>query len=113
MPDGPFLYLPVLGPSNPRDFTGFVTDIGLDPLTYAIGGYWAAFTYTRFAFAAADARAAHLDDIDQIKKAALDPYATFRSLYRQYRASEIEQTRDDNRATVPAWYPRPATPATQ
>jgi phospholipid-binding lipoprotein MlaA len=48
-----------------------------------------------------------LDELDKIKAGALDPYATFRSLYRQHRASEVEDTRDDDRATVPAWFPQP------
>ena len=34
-----------------------------------------------------------------IKKTALDPYATFRSLFRQHRESKIEETRNDNRTT--------------
>jgi len=49
-----------------------------------------------------------LDAIDQIKKTALDPYATFRSLYRQHRQAQIEDLRNDNRATVPVWFPAPA-----
>ncbi len=31
----PFLFLPVLGPSSPRDAGGFGADIALDPLTWA------------------------------------------------------------------------------
>jgi phospholipid-binding lipoprotein MlaA len=39
-----------------------------------------------------------------VKASALDPYATIRSLYRQHRNAMIEQTKDDNRQTVPDWY---------
>ncbi|MFL5256975.1 MAG: hypothetical protein ACJ8AI_29615 [Rhodopila sp.] len=39
-----------------------------------------------------------------------DPYAVFRSLYRQHRAAELQDLRDDQRATVPAWFPRPEAP---
>ena len=39
---------------------------------------------------ALDQRERHLDDIDSIKKTALDPYATFRSLYRQHRQAQID-----------------------
>jgi phospholipid-binding lipoprotein MlaA len=49
-----------------------------------------------------------LDALDSIKKTALDPYATFRSLYRQHRHAQIEELRNDNRATVPVWFPQPA-----
>ena len=112
--EGPFLFLPVLGPSNPRDATGFGADIALDPLTWVgQGAVVTALDTTRFAVSAVDTRAAHLDDIDRIKAQALDPYATYRSLYRQHRAAQIEETRSDDRRTVPAWFPAAApTPPT-
>ncbi len=110
IPEGPFLFLPVLGPSNPRDATGFGVDIGLDPLTYiGQGATVTALQVGRTGLAAIDARAAVLDDVDKIKQTALDPYATFRSLYRQHRRSEIDNLRHDDPATVPAWFPAPAT----
>ena len=59
---------------------------------------------------ALDARERHLDDIDSIKKTALDPYATFRSLYRQHRQARIEDARNDKRATIPVWFPQSGTP---
>ena len=70
-----------------------------------------ALNWSRYAVSAVDQRERVLDAVDQIKKTALDPYATFRSLYRQHRASEIEQTRNDNRATIPVWFPQPAKAA--
>ncbi len=115
LPSGPFLFLPILGPSNPRDATGFGVDVAIDPLTYVgRGTVVTALDYSRFGLAAVDARAAVLDDLDKIKQQALDPYATFRSLFRQHRDSQIEDTRDDNRATVPAWFAQPpSTTSTQ
>lgn len=112
LPSGPFLFLPILGPTNPRDATGFGVDIALDPLTYVGRGTTVtALDYTRFGLSAIDARAAVLDDLDRIKQQALDPYATFRSLARQHRDSQIQDTREDDRATVPAWFARPPAPA--
>ncbi len=102
----PFLFLPVLGPSNPRDAGGFGANIVLDPLTWASFGGSTAVGVTRFGVGAVDARERAIDPIDSVKKTALDPYATFRSLYRQNRASEIDKVRDDNAATVPAWFGR-------
>lgn len=101
---GPFLFLPVLGPSDPRDATGFGADFALDPLTYVSFGGSAALGYSRFGLGAVDERSRLIGDIDQIKRNALDPYATFRSLYRQNRESDIQRVRDDNQATVPAWF---------
>lgn len=104
--EGPFLFLPVLGPSNPRDASGFGVDLALDPLTYATFGGSTAVELGRFGLGAVDTRERLIDPIDGVKRTALDPYATFRSLYRQNRQSEIDGTRDDRRATVPAWFKR-------
>ncbi len=115
VPEGPFLFLPVLGPSDPRDAIGFGVNILLDPFTWIGGPHdtgLTAFNWSRYALSAVDARERVLDSLDQIKKTALDPYATFRSLYRQHRHGQIEDMRNDKRATVPAWFPQPKdTPA--
>ncbi len=105
VPEGPFLFLPVLGPSNPRDATGYGVDILFDPLTYAPSGHgMRTLDYTRVGLSAVDSRERVLDEVDSIKKTALDPYATFRSLYRQNRESTIEQLEAQKPGTVPNWY---------
>jgi len=103
---GTFLFLPVLGPSNPRDLTGFGADIAFDPLTWASFGGSATLGYSRYGLTAVDVRERNIDTIDSVKKTALDPYATFRSLYRQNRAAEIEKIKNDHATTVPAWFIR-------
>jgi phospholipid-binding lipoprotein MlaA len=111
VPEGPFLFLPVLGPTDPRDAAGFGVDIALDPFTWVgppSNTGLTVFKWTRYGLNAIDARERVLDPIDQIKKTALDPYATFRSLYRQHRHAQIEELRNDNRATVPVWFAQPA-----
>ena len=109
VPEGPFLFLPVLGPSSPRDAAGFGTDIAIDPFTWIGRGITAVTIagWTRTGLGALDERTDLLDAIDQIKKTALDPYATFRSLYRQNRAGKLAKLRADNRATIPIWWPQP------
>jgi phospholipid-binding lipoprotein MlaA len=110
--DGPYLYLPVLGPSGPRDAAGFGTDIVLDPFTWIGQGYIVSdLGYARFGASAIDTRAQLLDPIDKVKAQALDPYATFRSLYRQHRQSQLDDIRSDTRATVPNWFPHAASNA--
>lgn len=104
--EGPFLFLPVLGPSNPRDAAGFAGNLVLDPLTFATFGGSRTLGIARFGVAAVDTRERLLDPIDNIKKSALDPYATFRSLYRQNRQAEVEARREPDPATVPAWFKR-------
>lgn len=105
VPDGPFLFLPVLGPSNPRDATGYGVDVLFDPFTYVPSGHGLrTFEAARIGVAALDARSQVLSEVDSVKKTALDPYASFRSLYRQNRESTIDRARMENRATVPNWY---------
>jgi phospholipid-binding lipoprotein MlaA len=109
MPDGPYLYLPVLGPSSPRDLLGMGGDYALDPFSWVIRGFiFEDASFARMGLTAVDTRASYLTDLDRITAQALDPYATIRSLYRQNRQSKIQAARHDQPATVPAWYPQPA-----
>ena len=105
VPSGPFLFLPVLGPSNPRDATGYGVDVAFDPFTYVPSGHGLlTLNYARYAVGVVDARERVLDEVASIKRTALDPYATFRSLYRQNRQSTIDNLRTTKDATVPNWY---------
>ncbi len=107
VPEGPFLFLPILGPSGPRDAAGFGVDIALDPFGWVGRGTRAATaaTWTRTGVGAVSERERLLDPVEQIKKTALDPYATFRSLYRQNRTGKLDTMRADTRATIPVWWP--------
>ena len=105
VPQGPYLFLPLLGPSSPRAATGFGVDVGLSPLTYVPRGFGLlTLNDSLYGVGIVDGRARVLDEFDQINREALDPYATLRSLYRQHRAAEIEAVRSDNRMTTPDWF---------
>lgn len=95
MPDGVYLFLPVLGPSNPRDTVGFGIDTVMDPFGWiGQGSTVEALRWSRFGMSAIDARARVLDDLDRITGQALDPYATIRSLSRQHRQSQVDDVRN-------------------
>ena len=101
--EGPFLFLPLLGPSSPRDGIGYGADIGMDPLTWInAGAVVTDLGYARWGLDVVDTFAEVQPDIDKALATALDPYATYRSLYRQYRQAAIEKARDDMRAAAPA-----------
>jgi phospholipid-binding lipoprotein MlaA len=110
IPEGPFLFLPVLGPSDPRDAVGVGADIAMDPITWLPGNLATNLGYVRFGMTAVDTRAGLLGTLDKIEAQALDPYATLRSLYRQSRQSKVDDIRNDTTATQPSWYPAPAKP---
>jgi phospholipid-binding lipoprotein MlaA len=88
--EGPYLVLPLVGPSNPRDLAGRAVDALFDPVTYVTFGLDAGYIgVARTGLETADFRARNLKTIDEIRKGSLDYYATVRSLYRQRRADEI------------------------
>ena len=89
-PEGPFLMLPLLGPSPPRDSLGLVFDYFVDPLTYAFDNNdveW--LSGVRYGVRAIDSRSRTVAALDEIERTSIDFYATVRSLYRQQRADEI------------------------
>ncbi|HET6521966.1 MAG TPA: VacJ family lipoprotein, partial [Geminicoccaceae bacterium] len=84
--EGPYLMVPLLGPSNPRDLSGRVVDLFLDPMTYI------APTEARVGRTAADAvtlREQNLESLNTLERTSLDFYAAVRNSFRQYRAAEI------------------------
>ena len=103
MPGGPYLMLPILGPSNPRDAIGRVVDFFIDPLNiWATNNNedWIIPTHT--ALKAIDFRALHYDTFEDLEKSSLDFYAAVRSLYRQRRIDKINNGKIDPSTSVPS-----------
>jgi len=84
---GPYLVLPILGPSNLRDAFGKIPDWFAHPVNSIDNDY---LMYGLKAGEAVDKRAKVLDLTDEVYRSSLDPYATFRSGYTQYRESEVK-----------------------
>ncbi len=115
VPAGPYLYLPVVGPSSTRGALGFAADSAFDPFNYVPHGYGLlTLNWAKLGLGALDARSRYASDLEHVKAGALDPYATFRSLYRQNTESLVEEARKDSLPnTTPANVPPPpANPAT-
>ncbi|HEX3954486.1 MAG TPA: VacJ family lipoprotein [Stellaceae bacterium] len=88
--EGPYIMLPVLGPSNPRDLVGQVGDSFGDPGNIVAGDYnliWASIA--RGLAQGIDERARNIDNLADIEHTSIDFYATIRSLYKQRREAEI------------------------
>ncbi|MDB5436773.1 MAG: VacJ family lipoprotein [Phenylobacterium sp.] len=86
---GPYLFVPLLGPSTFRDAFGGVADIGLNPLTYA---RYPSKTEIGVATTIVDGLGDRVEaqrDLDTIRQTSTDPYATLRSYYLQNRQAEI------------------------
>ncbi|HEX9767755.1 MAG TPA: VacJ family lipoprotein [Kiloniellales bacterium] len=101
--EGPYLVLPLLGPSNVRDATGKVVDIFLDPFTYIADETgkeeWQLY---RAGLEGLDFRTRNLETLDEIERDALDFYARLRSLYRQRRDAEIKNEVDSKADAEPS-----------
>lgn len=87
--DSPYLLIPLLGPSNPRDFTGRVVDIFLSPLHYVAlpGGIFTSLGGT--ALKELDKRSMTVGDLTRLADTASDPYAVERSQARTRRQTAI------------------------
>lgn len=90
VPAGPYIVLPILGPSDPRDAVGMVAANYADPgNAVASAEHYTWVIYARDAVDAIDQRARYLGVLDRMKSTSLDYYAAMRSLYRQRRAAMI------------------------
>ncbi len=101
VPEGPYLVLPVLGPSNPRDAVGMGAQGYLDPYRYVVRNNHVStlVAYSPAIAGGIDQRARALDALDALQKESIDYYAALRSLFRQNRAAQL---RGDESPAAPA-----------
>jgi phospholipid-binding lipoprotein MlaA len=97
VPAGPYLVLPLLGPSDVRDGFGTIVDFQLDPTSYinpvSIRNYV-------FVVRLINARANLLGASDLLSNAALDKYSFVRDAYVQRRAYLLH---DGNSTALPSY----------
>jgi phospholipid-binding lipoprotein MlaA len=93
--EGPYLMLPLIGPSPPRDLAGRGVDTFLDPVTYF--DFRSKFYYQlgQAVLQMVDMRSRNLDTLDDIERSSIDFYAATRSLYLQHRAAEVRGSAPD------------------
>jgi phospholipid-binding lipoprotein MlaA len=87
--DAPYLLVPIVGPSNPRDLAGKVVDIFLDPLEYITvpGGIFTSIGHA--AVNQLDARSEHVGRLNGLVETTRDPYAVERHDSRARRQAEV------------------------
>ena len=83
---GPYLIIPIIGPSNLRDLGGTVVEYFVDP----VGNNLPNREYISIG-SGFDARVNVDDQIDQVKKSSSDRYEMIKSIYYQNRQSQIEE----------------------
>ncbi|MBR1601565.1 MAG: VacJ family lipoprotein [Alphaproteobacteria bacterium] len=92
VPDGPFIVLPLLGPSTPRATVGMAADTLSNPTYWAdyythFGDKWEgyAFYYGITALGFVSVREENLELLDNLTANSVDPYATVKAAYIQNR----------------------------
>ena len=87
IPAGPYLVLPVIGPSSARDVIGFAGDWVTHPIYTRIDS--ATISWTLYGIRYVDDRADQLGVRNILESAAFDPYAFLRDSYLQRRESLV------------------------
>jgi phospholipid-binding lipoprotein MlaA len=83
---GPYIVLPLFGPSDTRDAIGRAVDIALDPFTYLLNRN---AMLARAGVTAVVAREELLKPLDELRAGSLDYYVSLRSSYLQNRQAEL------------------------
>ncbi|CAB3795956.1 MlaA family lipoprotein [Pararobbsia alpina] len=97
VPPGPYLVLPLFGPSDVRDGLGTLVDLELDPMTYINPVSLRNYVYV---VRLINTRANLLGASDLLANAALDKYSFVRDAYVQRRAYLLQ---DGNSGALPSY----------
>lgn len=124
VPSGPYLVLPVYGPSSLRDAAGKLADTVISPLNWWNYDGKLAVDSTIWVADGIDDRVAIDPLYLDVQRNSLDPYATIRSAYQQNRAAAVrgdakedvqalpDFDSDPAPAKAPAPKPAPSAPTT-
>lgn len=95
---GPFLFLPLIGPTTVRDFLGGEIDALVLPLS--LGKLYGGTTYPipRRVVRVLDNRAEFDEQLHKLRDGTADPYAARREYYLQQRQAEIDELRGRHRS---------------
>lgn len=89
MQSGPYIVLPLLGPSNVRDTLGMIGDMALDPFNSCC--LTPDERYARFGAGGVSLREQSIEVINDLRRNSLDSYSTVRSAYSQRREAVIRK----------------------
>lgn len=93
--EGPYLELPLVGPSTLRDATGRVVDLVIDPTHAVLNRDEYLIALGARVVAKAAERARFGDSVDSILHGSADSYAQTRLIWLQHRRHELGQEGDE------------------
>jgi phospholipid-binding lipoprotein MlaA len=89
IPNGPYLVLPLLGPSTVRDTGGAVTDNALSVYPFFVEGLYILIPTGTRLVDVVNYRSGFLDEVEDAKRSAFDYYVFVRDAYLQRRAALV------------------------
>jgi len=90
--EGPYVELPLLGPSDARDAVGTLIGFVVNPFFLAGGSPAVSFTEAGIsAGKMLDTRTTYLGTLDALESTSVDYYATLRSVYIQHRQALVAE----------------------
>lgn len=90
MDPGPYLVLPIIGPTSGRGLMGQLADNLLDPFNiYMYRHHYDHNVYIRTGVYVVSKRSEAIEAMDSLEKSSIDLYATIRSLYQQQRLKNL------------------------
>ena len=92
---GPYVFIPLLGPSNVRDITGRVVDVAFDPLTWAEFEEEDTARAARGVMTGVSVRESTIEAVEGLRRDSIDPYVTIRSSYALLRESAVRNGASD------------------
>ena len=107
---GPYLFIPLMGPSSVRDAIGTFADFSLDPIKLANYPHRLEVSAGLTVMQGLDLRSSSDPELKALFADATDPYATLRSAYLQNQQSQIDD-KDDDQPTTPQFQDIPSEPA--
>jgi phospholipid-binding lipoprotein MlaA len=97
IPAGPYIVVPVLGPSDCRDIVGFAGDYVMSPLNWhTLGFIHCPYISNTVSLALSGVRYVNalpkaVETYDQIRSGAVDPYIAVRDAYLSYRTAQLKK----------------------
>lgn len=107
---GPYVFLPLIGPSTARDLFGKVVDSNIDPFNRFEYDHRSTVRLTRTVVGGLDIRVQFDEQLQSLDKLSTDSYATMRSFYLQSRQALIAGG-ETNLENLPDFDDAPSPPA--
>jgi phospholipid-binding lipoprotein MlaA len=99
--EGPYVMLPLFGPSDARDAVGLGVDAAIDPTNFVPMKQHLWWAGAREYFTLLDVKSQTYETVQGIQRSSVDYYASLRSFYRQLRDNEIRNGRPATSQNLP------------